>query len=227
MKRDRFGIAAYLCSSVSFSQSFFEFKYHYALWDRVKNKMADEWDEHRALVLRNPDGTGIMRVEYFEYDDANKKTTRHIVEMDITEKYDEGDVEGSLDTNTLVVIGSNARMIMGEEEDYTPDNFIFSRNEAGIFEPSFVDSYDEKGKTYLHGEFDNVRLLNDKDLTEELVLTYFSRDEEFYQNLFETQTRSLNEKEKQTRLFLLLVANTNDKKIGKTSEIDQKHIRHL
>ncbi|MGQ0739755.1 MAG: caspase family protein [Bacteroidota bacterium] len=222
-KRTLLFVLLVLCSCISFSQSFFEFKYHYALWDNAKNAIAAEQDEYSALLLRNPDGTGIMRIQYFEYDDNRQKTSRHIVEMNITEKYDEGDEEGILDSNTLVVIGSNVRRIIGEDDDFTPDNFIFSRNDSGFFEPDFVDTYDEKTKSYSHGKFDNARLLNEEDLTEELVLTYFTKDEDFYKDLFETTTRSLTPQEQKTKLHLLLVANTNDKKIGKTCAVDMKN----
>lgn len=222
-KRNLFLFLFTFCFNIIYSQTFYEFTYHYEQWDKAKNDFADVKDEYKALVLRNPDGTGIMRVLHFEYDNAFKKTGRYIVEMDIKEEYEELDESGTVDSTSLVVSGSNVRMIIGRDDDYVPENFLFALNDQGLFEPSFVDSYNEKTKTYTHGKFDNVRLLNEEDLTEELVLTYFTKDEDFYKSLFETETRGLNAQEKQTRLFLLLVANTNDKKIGKTCEIDLKN----
>ena len=224
-KRNFFLLFLSLNSLISFSQSFYEFTYAYhdSVVDPASNRIVEIRDEYRALVLRNPDGTGLMRVHYFVQDDPAKEPTRQIVEMDIAERYLEKEVD-AVDTNTLVVIGSNVRTIMGEERDFTPDNFIFIRNQQGFFEPAFVDSYNEETKTYSHGNFDNVRLLNEEDLTEELVLTYFGKNEDFYKALFETEVRSLTPQQKQTKLFLLLVANTNDKKIGKTCAVDQKNI---
>ncbi len=197
-----------LCSFISFSQTFYEFNYHYG--DTVYG------DKYKALVLRNSDGTGIMRIVFSDEDKMS------IVEVEIQESYSEND-DGSLDSNSLEIIGLNVEPVVGDTTGFTADHFVFIRNKDGIFEPSDVFTFPDDERKVIEGIFDNVRLINENDLTEEFVLQYFTKDEDFYKDLFETQTRSLNAKEKKTRLLLLLVANTNDKKIGKTCEIDLKN----
>jgi len=207
-KRTFFFVLLILCCKISFSQTLYEFNYHYG--DTAAA------DKYKALVLRNPDGTGIMRI-VFSDDDENM----NIVEVAIEESYADND-DGSVDSNTLVLVGLNVVPVVGDTTGFTADHFGFTRNNEGVFEPSEVFTFTIENKV-LEGFFDNVRLINEADLTEEFVLQFFTKDEEFYKSLFETQTRNLDANEKKTRLFLLLVANTNDKKIGKTCEIDLKN----
>ena len=47
------------CSSISYSQSIFEFDYYFDV-DKVRER-------YYAFMLRNDDGTGIMRVRYQEH----------------------------------------------------------------------------------------------------------------------------------------------------------------
>lgn len=193
-----------------FGQSFFEFTYHYEEEGGAK-------DEYKALVFRNPDGTGWMRVLYFDPDNKQKQ----LVEMSINEGYgrDENNIP---DSNILVVIGAEEKQILGEEGDYTADHFVFVKGNEGFFEPASVMTFPDDTLTE-YGVFDNIRLLNNEDLTEEFVLQYFNKEEDFYKDLFESTTRSLTAQEKKTTLHLVLVANTNDKKIGKTCAVDMKN----
>ncbi|HUR66323.1 MAG TPA: caspase family protein [Chitinophagaceae bacterium] len=200
-----------LCGSISFAQSFYEFHYHY------KNPDGSD-DNYKALVLRNADGTGIMRIVF--PDEETKQN--HIVEVTIQEEY--GDyTDGSPDSTTLILIGIEEKHIVGKGE-FSADHFVFELSDSGYFEPSYVLTFPEdSSENFIKGTIDNMRLLNDVDLSEDFVLQYFKKDEDFYKDLFETKTRSLDPKEKQTRLFLCLVANTNDKKIGKTCAVDLKN----
>jgi hypothetical protein len=59
-----------------------------------------------------------------------------------------------------------------------------------------------------------VTFLDKKKLDKDLVLQYFTKQDIFYKNLFETQTRALSPFEKSTRMILLAVANVNEPEIG-------------
>jgi hypothetical protein len=197
-----------LCGGISFAQTFYEFHYHY------KNHDGSD-DNYKALVLLNQDGSGIMRIAY------NKEQDKiNIVEAAIQENYGENN-DGSVDSSSLLVIGYDEKFIAGSG-DFTADHFVFGLNASGIFEPAYVLTFPDD-TSVVTGTFDNVRLLNEEDLTEEFVLQYFKKEEDFYKDLFEAETRSLSNQEKQTKLFLCLVANTNDKKIGKTCAVDMKN----
>src|SRR6202008_985882 len=71
------------------------------------------------------------------------------------------------------------------------------------------------------GVITDVKFLEGEDLTEELVLQYFVKEDQFYVNLFETEVRSLTPEEQKTKLYLIIVANTEDVSIGKTCVIDK------
>jgi hypothetical protein len=189
----------------AYSQTFYEFNYHYG------EKIPE--NEFKALVLRNPDGTGIMRIVFTEEDKKN------IVEVNIEEHYLDDD-KGGVDSNSIVLIGMDVKYIVGDA-GFSADHFIFTKNDEGFFEPAGVFTIEDTAT--VEGEFDDVRLINQSDMTEDFVLQFFTKDEDFYKDLFETETRNLSLQEKQTRLHLLLIANTNDKKIGKTCEVDLKN----
>lgn len=197
-----------LCCQFAYSQTFYEFKYHYG--------SAEDGDlqNFKSLVLRNEDGTGIMRVEFYD-----QEKERLIVEMNIEEHFLDND-DGSVDSNSLILVGKDVKFIVGEST-FTADHFIFIKKD-GVFEPAKVFTIEDT--TTVEGDFDNVRLLNEADLTEEFVLQFFTKDEDFYKGLFETEVRSLSPQQQKTRLFLLVVANTNDKKIGKTCIVDRKNV---
>lgn len=54
----------------------------------------------------------------------------------------------------------------------------------------------------------------------DLVSLFYSREDSFYKYLFDIDTRGLNNIDKKTKLYLITVANTNDPKIGITSQKD-------
>jgi Caspase domain len=198
-----------LCGRFAFSQTLYEFHYHFNLADGAK-------DEYKAFVYRNPDGTGIMRVVYFD----PKTRARNIAEMSMQEHYGVND-NGTTDSTMLILMGSDEEkeQIVGTYP-YQTDHFVFTLSADGYFEPASVVSFNDDS-TDVVGTFDEARLLNQEDLTKDLVLEYFTEKDEFYINLFETTVRSLSAEEKQTRLNLILVANTEDKTIGKSSVIDR------
>jgi hypothetical protein len=200
-----FFLLLFFIAETAFSQTFYEFNYHYGSGE------ADE--RYKALVLRNPDGSGIMRIVYNVGDEKN------VVEVNIEEHYLDAD-DGGVDSNSIVLVGLDVTHIVGVDS-FSADHFIFAKNAEGFFEPFGVFTLEDTAT--IDGVFDNVRLINQSDLTEEFVLQFFTKEEDFYKDLFETETRSLSNQEKQTRLHLLLIANTNDKKIGKTCEVDLKN----
>jgi hypothetical protein len=193
----------------SSSQTLYEMKYSYT--------SEGVTDRFSAFILRNDDGTGFVRVNFI--DPSNK--VRKLVEMDMQETYGQNN-DGSDDSSLLIFVGLNPRFIVGEKDDeFTEDHFVFRYNpDSGFYEPDFVfcildDSTEQAGKV------DVINFLNQDDLSRDLVIQYFTEQDVFYKQLFETSTRGLSAAEKQTQLHLVLVANTEDKDIGKTCMIDK------
>lgn len=192
----------------AFSQTIYEFRYHYTV-DGVR-------EDYRAFMLRNADGTGFFRVEYFD-----EMNTRHLVELPMVEIYGEHE-DGTPDSTQLIFYAEQPRSILGNAGDYLPDHFVFEEvPDSGYYDPAFVYCVNEDQSQDM-GTFDEVRLLDEKDLDKDLVLHYFTQQDDFYIQQFETVTRDLTPAEKQTSLHLVLVANTNDQSIGRTCVVDKE-----
>ncbi len=190
------------------AQSLFELKYHF---DTKEGR-----EDYKALLLRNDDGTGLIRVAF--YDPETKKN--NLYEMEMVETY--GEENGKEDPNTLIYVGlDNPKAILGNA-GYDPDHFVFTYNaKTGYYEPDFVLSIDEKDKESV-GVLDDVRLLQDEDMTKEFLLQYYTMNDEAFRNFFdEAETRSLTVEERRAQLHLVVVANTNDKSIGSSCEVDK------
>ena len=83
-------------------------------------------------------------------------------------------------------------------------------------------SEDDSGMA-IQGKIDRkIKLLEEKDLTEELVLTYFSKSEDIYKNLFKSNIRAIPVGLKASRMFLLTVTDTEDESIGPDCDMDRK-----
>lgn len=198
------GIACYAQSSV------YEFEYYFDINNTREN--------YNAFMVRNGDGTGFMRVRFI--DEATKAPI--IIDLMMEEHYmgEEDDGTGG-DSSILVFEGYDPQVIVGpKDEKYDPDIFLFSKNEAsGYYEPEAVISKDDDGKD-VEGVF-KMNLLNESDLSKALVSKYFTPEDGFFENFFEEATVRIPPAQKSTKLFLLLVANTDDISIGPTCVVDK------
>lgn len=191
------------------TQTLYEIDYHY--------EEEGGQDRYRAFIIRYDDGTGLTRVKF-----TDSSGQELLVEMDMQEEY--GRLEnGEEDTSLLIFTGIRPRFIRGNDS-FIPDHFVFQLGTDGFYEPYMVIAVDEDGQNESTGILDEVRLLDQKDLTREWVLEFFNEDEDFFTGLFTTTTRGLTQAEKSTRLLLLIVANTNDKTIGPTCVIDRDNM---
>lgn len=199
------------CSCACYAQSsVYEFEYYFD----INNTR----ESYNAFMVRNGDGTGFMRVRYI--DDATK--TPIIIDMMMQEHYmgDEKD-KTATDSSILVFEGFDPQVIVGpKDEKYDPDIFLFYKNETtGYYEPAAVVSTDDNGKD-VEGVF-KMNLLNENNLTKELVSKYFTPEDGVFENIFEEATVRIPPSQKNTRLFLLIVANTDDISIGPTCVVDK------
>ena len=192
--------------------SIYEFDYYFDI-NHVR-------EHYNAFMVRNGDGTGFMRVRYV--DETTKKPV--LVNMLMQEHYlgdeDENDNKNT-DSSILVFEGIDPQVIDGgSDAEYDPDIFLFYKNEeTGFYDPEGVVSLDDDGKD-VQGVF-KMKLLNQEDLTKALVSKYFTPNDDFYSNVFEEATVRIPTSQKNVRLFLLLVANTDDISIGTTCLVDK------
>lgn len=173
---------------------------------------------YRAFLVRQDDGTGFIRVNYT---DSTGETIW--VDMEMQEGY-ETNKKGKVDSTKLYFQGYDPIIVKGDTSTaYYPDVFWFQLNkQSGYFEPWDVVSNSDDG-TPTSGEYLEVKLLNDNDLTKDFVDQFFEPTDDFYSNATDTATaRKLTPEEKKTSLYLVIAANTNDPIIGSTCEEDRK-----
>lgn len=177
-------------------------------------------EQYQAFMVRNGDGTGFMRVRFTD----EQTNTPVVIDMGIQEHYmgDENELDNkNTDSSILVFEGYDPQVIVGNANNaYDPDMFWFYKNaQTGYFEPEAVVSIDDDNKEVV-GEL-QMRLLNEKDLTKELMAQYFTPEENIYTNVVEEANTRIPVAEKNTRLFLVVVANTEDITIGTTCVVDK------
>jgi len=201
-------VAICFCTFVQ-SQSLFSIKYQFTT---IEDKTL-----YNVFLVREEDGSGFYRVSFY---DAESKGNM-IIELDMEEMV-YIDKEGVEDPSKIYFKGSNPQIIAGDKNyHYYPERFWFRLDKnTNFFEPWAVTSPDEGGTA--QGKFvEKPELLNEDDLTENYIAQFFLKEEEIYQSLFATTQRSLTPEQKRTTLHLIIVANTEDDKIGNTCMLDK------
>ena len=198
-----------------YAQSFYEMVFHFG------GTKPDEISYIKAFYLLNDDGTGDMRISFTGATAAES----FIIECALKQGFGQ-DNKKNTDYSKMYYWGKEFLYVDREEKTaaFPSISFWFQYNkEYDVYDPWAVMTKDENGKT-LQGVIDDIRLLEDKDFTRELVLTYFTKGEGIYENLFTTNnTRApLTNDQKSSRMFLLTVADTEDGTIGPDCDMDRK-----
>ncbi|MEJ7611871.1 MAG: caspase family protein [Ferruginibacter sp.] len=200
---------AFCISTAAQSQSVFYMNYRFT--------SIEDTTLYHVFLVRHEDGKGFYRVRFFDPESKDDI----VVEMDMEERYFK-DKNGNTDTTKLYLKGSNPVIVYGDKNyKHYPERFWFKLDKrSDLFEPWAVTSPDESGTA--QGKFvDPPELLDPSELTEDLVALFFLEEDEFYQNLFKVKARGLSPQEKQAKLHLIIVANTEDETIGNTCVLDK------
>jgi hypothetical protein len=192
-----------ICQSAN-SQSIYRLKY--------KSPVPDDTVTYDAFFAIYDNGGGFVRVNFTSPE--NNKDVR--VEMEIQEQYAE-DNNGAIDTSKLIYEVIKTTIKKGDTATaFTPVSFWFKMNtENNLFEPGgfAVLTRDAAGSP---GSFLSARFLTNLDSIKRTASLFFTREDEFYKNLTAPKSRGdiLTTEEKKTKLFLTIVASTNDEDIG-------------
>ena len=198
-----------------YAQSFYEMVFHFG-----DSKNPNEIAYIKAFYILNDDGTGDMRISFTGATAAEN----FIIECSLKQGF-ALDKQKNNDYSKMYYT-SNEFLYVDNREDnragFPPISFWFQYNkEYDLYDPWAVMTKDENAKT-MQGVIDEIKLLEDKDFTREFVLTYFTKDEEIYKNLFATNIRVLTPEQKASRMFLLIVADTDDEQIGVDCQKDRE-----
>jgi len=223
-----------LFNLTAFTQSVYHVQY--------KTNPAAEPGTYNALFVRYDDGTGLIRLKYIP--DHGKDSM--LVQMSVQEQYEDMK-EDNLPDNMLFYKLLNPEFIYGTvNSDFKPSLICFRLDSVSeMYEPlgiisaaEFNDSnkkiFGIAGQEGLNGTMQNnekriipfisVNFIDNKDLTKNLVLQYFTAKDDFYKNLFGPGTRGLTIEERNTRMILLAVANIKDSLIGNACLMDMNRM---
>ena len=221
-------LIAVLSGIECFSISIYEISYEF--------KNLTDFPKYTAFLVRYGNGTGFMRVRY-----SNKNNTEpYVVDMAFDEVEGRSKIDG-LPHLTLQFKGKGPRYIINtsgkkDNEAYNPDVLWFKkRPDDKNFKPWGVTSQNTDG-TFEQGKILNVKVMNTEDLTKVYVKQYFLESESFYVNLFKPETTNpvvTNPSPVNTtpgtepttvstpvKMHFILVANTNDPRIGYSVQKD-------
>jgi hypothetical protein len=182
--------------SIAYSQSLYHIQYNF--------HRPDDSITYHAFFVRYDDGSGLLRVRYL-MPGTNEDV---VIEMDVEEQL-VPDKSGLPDTNTLVLKATSPRVVVGNDKiKLNAPVFLFKNNPlTGYFDPAGVTAT-EQNSSISPDTFFEAELIEGAALNRDFVLQFFSEDEDFYVNLFNNKTRGLTPVEKNTKLYLLVVADT-------------------
>ncbi|MEO6313514.1 MAG: caspase family protein [Chitinophagaceae bacterium] len=196
-------------ANAALCQSVYHFKYNF--------HQPEDSIGYDAFFVRYDDGSGLLRVRYL------LPATGEIVlvEADVEESYPGDTLAAGNSNGPLVLRTINPRFIIGNNSiRFNPPFFQFAYNAAsGFHEPAGVTAVEKTVAMSPSTSF-TAELLTNGGLNKTLVSAFFSEDEDFYTNLFRPGTKGLTATEKNTRLYLLIVADTLDKEIGAACKLD-------
>ncbi len=224
--------ALLLFSFQSHSLTIYEISYEF--------KNITEFPKYTAMLVRYGNGTGFMRVKY-----SNKTNTEtYVVDMVFNEVEGRSKIDG-LPHLTLQFKGEKPKYIKNGTKDkvdsYNPDILWFKKESTDKnFKPWGVTSINTDG-TFEYGKILNVKVMNTADLTKAYVKAYFLETESFYTNLFSPDKTNIVAVKPSvtnpgiitpvktntvvpTKLHFILVANTNDPRIGYSVQKDVVNI---
>ncbi|MEO5685483.1 MAG: caspase family protein [Chitinophagaceae bacterium] len=199
-----------LCfSNAAWCQSVYRFQYNF--------HQPSDSISYNAFFIRYDDGSGLLRVRY----KLPASGEDVLVETDVEENYLNDPIPAKNDTGPLFLKTVNPRFIIGNNNiRFNPPFFQFRYNaRSKFYEPAAVTAVATKEAMNPRTSF-TAALVEKSGLNKAFVSAFFSEDEDFYINLLKPATKGLSQAEKNTKLFLLLVADTLDKEIGPACNID-------
>jgi len=200
-----------LFSATAFSLTMYEIKYEFP-----KNQTSPSYT---AFLVRYGDGTGFMRVRYYNKSQAKDM----VVDMSFDEIYSKSNAS-LYEYDQLEFKGKNPVHVLGES-NYNPDLIWFQKKPGDTYFKPWGVTSPNTDNTYEQGNIISVKLLNAVDLTTSYVNLYFGTAEPFYVNLFSknnNNSSTTTSNSAKINLYLINVANTRDPSIGKSCEVDLK-----
>jgi hypothetical protein len=192
------------------SQSIYHLKY--------RSPVAGDTTTYQALLIRYENGSGIVRISNAPSGAIHK----FLAEMQVQEEYAIGD-GNTIDTSVVKYKGIKTTTLSNTGRlKFIPVHFWFKLNaDNNLFEPWAVSAA-TVNTAPAFSNFLMTEFKSSTELSKDFVLEFFKETDQFYNNLFGPRSKGglLTGQEKASRLFLLVVASTNDEDIGPSCRID-------
>ena len=196
------------------SQSIYHFEYSFP--------NTNDNTVYQAFFVRSDNGSGFVRIRF----QSTGIEQTQLVEMDMHEQYF-ADTAGAIDTSKLFYQATTPRSVIGSIPLKFPiPVFWYTKDPPNeFFEPVAVSILEDTAAKY-RGKMLKAAFVQSADLKKDFVSQFFTPDEDFYQNLFGIKARGLTAGEKNTNIYLLVVANSNDSSIGSSCYKDMTRMVH-
>lgn len=170
--------------------------------------------ECNSFFVTYGNGAGFARLRISNHLDST------LINMEITQQLSGVSLDCSSDERIYFQLKKTQVIFGNDTITKLPGYFCFKKNDStGFYEPLGY-GYDLDGCNTMVTKFIKTNSLEHADLTSDFVLSYFTKQEKFYSNLFVAKTRALTINELNVKLHLLVVANTFDDSIGKACQKD-------
>lgn len=184
-----------------------------------------------SFSLEHPGGPVLCKAFFINYTDGNAQARIRftapgsndstLVDLKADEEFTDK-ITGCSNTDILYYKLQKTQLVFGNDNGITlPAYFCFRKDpQSGFFEPYGFSSAIDDCKAPVT-KFSSIVYLEKKDLTNDLVLTYFTSRDKFYTSFF-SSTRDITISDRNLTLHLLVVANTFDQNIGSACAMDMR-----
>ncbi len=198
-----------------FSQTIYHFRYNF--------RQPTDTINYQAIFIRSENGTALVRIQFAN--PADKKSA--VIEMKMQEQ-SIVDHSGMIDTNRVIYASTMQHVISSDQSvPFNPSiGFIFKTDPiTGYSEPATVIYNAADLKDADPNNSFNSTYIEKRDLKSSLVLP-FTNDptEDFFTDLFPTLDRGAVKVDKNTKIFLLVVANVLAADIGESCKKDMARV---
>lgn len=193
----------FLIAVTSNAQSVYEFSFTFPAGNSTV--------EYKACYVDAADGKAKVRLKFI----APGSTDSILAELDAAEESPDIN-SGCINSDRIYYQLKNPKYIESKDPGIMlPGYFCFQKDTAtGFFEPYGITSSSEDCKAE-PAKFSHIAFIDQQSLTKDFVLIYFKPYDLFYRNLFVTNNpKDLTTFERSVKIYLLVVANVDDPKIG-------------
>lgn len=206
----------FVCVSVIlFAQSVYQLQY--------KQLINEDTIDTYALFFQNENGSGFLRTRYLD-----KETNEQMILQFALDEQPIMMADSSWDTSKMYVMAIQPELIIGNvDAKRNFPIFLFEKNTENNNELELKslmkkNNQDEIIKDEIAQA--TIQYIDANLMTRQLFENYFQPDDYFLENFFNSNTKDLGLPDKNTTLYLIVVANTLEEKIGSSCAKDLERI---